>query len=90
MKISGIGRAGSDCAWVTIHVLTPVTRSPPREANAWVEPSTHSLWRLSGNTSASQVMAATNSTQTPINVVHRKKMNVPRLVLYAAAKGESA
>jgi hypothetical protein len=44
---------------------------------------------LSGNSSASQVIAATNSTQTPTNVAQRKNTNQPNEVLRAAATGEN-
>ena len=90
MKISGSGNAGSVAACATIHAFTPVTSSPPSEAKACVEPSTISFRRLSGKSSASQVIAATNSTHTPMNVVQRKKMNAPKVVENAAANGDSA
>jgi hypothetical protein len=66
--------------WVLIQKLTAVTKTPPTEAKAWVIPSHFSFCFLSWKTSANQVMAATNSTHTPIKVVLRKKMNMPREV----------
>jgi len=62
-------------------MFAAVTSNPPTEAKACVPPRTNSFVRLSGNNSANQVMAATNSTQTPTNVVQRKSKNHQRLVL---------
>ena len=70
--------------------MIAVTTTPPSEAKACVLPNAISFWRLSGNSSASHVIAATNSTQTPMKVVQRKNTNDARLVLKAAAHGESA
>src|SRR5689334_13981571 len=59
--------------------LTKATRNPPRDEKAWVQPSTFSRWRGSGNSSASQATAATNSTHTPMNVVQRRIRRTHRL-----------
>ena len=45
--------------------------------------------RLSANSSASQVTAATNSTHTPMNVVQRNTISIHSSVLNAAATGET-
>ena len=89
MNGSAIGSAGNVAAWATIQTFTPVTIRPPMEANAWVQPSAFSRCFLSGNSSASQVIAATNSTQTPTKVAERKKTNCSIVVLSAAAAGDS-
>jgi hypothetical protein len=65
-----------------------VTNSPPRLANAWVQPTASFRWRGSGKSSDNHVTAATYSTQTPTKVVQRKKINHPRLVLSPARTGE--
>ena len=75
-------------AWASVHAFTPVTMMPPTEANACVHPSTFSRAPLSGNNSASHVMAATNSMQTPTKVAHRKNRNHGSDVLNAASTGE--
>ena len=72
LRKSGSGSVGRSLAWVTIQPFTAVTRIPPRDANAWVNPSANSRCLRSGNNSASQVMAAMNSMQTPTKVRLRK------------------
>ncbi len=72
-----------------IQKLIAVTSTPPSDANACVMPSQRSRCFLSSNTSASHVMAATNSTHTPMNVVLRKNTNTGSDVAYAAANGEN-
>ena len=65
-----------------------MTRIPPTELNACVQPSTASRCFWSANSSASQAIAATNSTDTPIIVVQRKKSSISGLVENPAAKAE--
>ena len=77
-------------AYTSPVVATPLLALPPSDANACVQPSARSFCFLSGNNSASHVIAATNSTQTPMKVVQRKKMNVSSVVENAAANGDSA
>ena len=76
-------------ALALIRMLMVVTSTPPSDANACVMPSHRSFCLRSSKISASQVIAATNSTQTPMKVVLRKKTNIGREVEYAAKKGEN-
>ena len=70
-------------------MLILVTNTPPSEANACVIPSQRSFCFRSSNVSANQVIAATNSTHTPMKVVLRKNTNIGRELEYAAKKGEN-
>ena len=63
---------------------------PPSDENACVYPSTRSRTLESSNISANQATAATNSTETPMNVVQRKSRNCHRVVLNAAASTDPA
>ena len=58
------------------------------DENACVQPMTDSRCRASGNSSASQATAATNSTQTPMNVRHRRTSSIRRDVAKPAAHAE--
>src|SRR5262245_52748251 len=84
----GTGSIGSDSAYETASWFAPVTNSPPTDANACVHPIASSRFRFSGKSSASHVMAATNSTQTPMKVMHRNSTNEYTSVLNAAATGD--
>ena len=85
---AGRPQCGRVSRFLLIQTLTMVTNTPPSEAQAWLMPSHFSRWCLSSNTSASQVMAATNSTHTPMKVVQRKKMKTGSEVAKAAQNGE--
>ena len=86
-----IGNAGSvpARAEATITLNTSVTRMPPSDAVARVQPMASSRDRFSWKSSASQVTAATSSTQTPMNVVERNSTSCQSSVLNAAATGDS-
>ena len=89
---AGNVRAGSDPGWraaPTIRLYTSVTRMPPSDAHASVQPIASSRVRRSSKSSASHVTAATISTHTPMNVVHRNSTSCHSSVLYAAATGEN-
>ncbi len=67
--------AGNCVAYVAAKLLAMATRNPPKEEKACVNPSTFSRCNASGNSSASQATAATNSTQTPMKTRQRQRSN---------------
>jgi len=62
---------------------------PPSEAKASVQPIASSRCRLSENSSASHVTAATNSTHTPMKVVQRNSTSSQSCEQKAATTGET-
>jgi hypothetical protein len=63
--------------------LTTAIANPPKDEKAWVQPSTFSRCLGWGNSSASQATAATNSTHTPTNFVHRRMSSIGKFVTKA-------
>src|SRR5262249_52303821 len=68
----------------------PLTIKPPTEETACVYPRTLSRCFGFGKSSASHATAATNSTQTPMNVVHRSTNRTGNEVAKAAARADTA
>jgi hypothetical protein len=68
---AGNPQCGSVAARARIQALTMVTNTPPSDANACVMPNHFSFCARSVKTSAIQVIAATNSMHTPMNVQQR-------------------
>src|SRR5206468_3175483 len=77
---AGNPKCGRVFALALTRMLILVTSTPPSDANACVIPSQRSFCFRSSNISANQVIAAINSTQTPMKVVLRKNTNIGREV----------
>ena len=82
--------AGRTAAVLATTKAVRLTRKPPIDANACVQPITASRRLGSVNSSASQAVAATNSTQTPMNAVVRKKSSIGSEVENPDSKAEKA